>query len=116
MTTLLNGLITSLTETEKEMVAVERAHQFESIDSENWEGTEQVASDWPVEPSIEFIDVRLQYNKDDEYALNDISFKINPGEKVGVCGRTGSGKSSLFMALFRFLTCFMGCLHFRFTN
>ena len=101
VTGLLNGLITSFTETEKEMVSVERAYQFESIEPENWVGLEQVSSNWPNEPVIEFIDVVLQYKEDGINALNGISFKINAGEKIGVCGRTGSGKSSLFMALFR---------------
>ena len=101
MTGLLNGLITSFTETEKEMVSVERAHQFEKIESENWLGIEETPNGWPNEPLIEFINVSIQYNSEDDNALNGMSFRINPGEKIGICGRTGSGKSSLFMALFR---------------
>jgi len=101
VTGLLNGLITSFTETEKEMVSVERAHQFEKIESENWLGIEETPIGWPNEPLIEFINVSIQYNSEDDNALNGISFRINPGEKIGICGRTGSGKSSIFMALFR---------------
>jgi len=48
------------------MVAVERAHQFERIDSENWIGIEKKPENWPLQPSIEFINVSLQYNRDDE--------------------------------------------------
>ncbi len=101
VTGVLNGLITSFTETEKEMVSVERAHQFERIEPENWLGSEQVNENWPSQPSIEYTNVILQYKEDGIQALNDVSFKIEPGEKIGICGRTGSGKSSLFMALFR---------------
>jgi len=35
------------------------------------------------------------------YALNGVSFDIRPGEKIGIVGRTGAGKSSLFLALLR---------------
>jgi len=35
------------------------------------------------------------------YALNDVSFDVRPGEKIGIVGRTGAGKSSLFLALLR---------------
>ena len=89
ITGLLNGLISSFTETEKEMVSVERAHQFESIESEEWTGTENVDEDWPNSPSIEFIDVTLKYKEDGFSALNNVSFKVGPGEKIGICGRTG---------------------------
>lgn len=101
VTGLLNGLITSFTETEKEMVSVERAHQFQNLDTENWTGPETVADSWPERPSIEFINVDLRYLECAKHALENVTFRINPGEKIGICGRTGSGKSSLFMALFR---------------
>lgn len=83
------------------MVSVERAHQFESIEPENWTGLVQTETNWLSEPTIEYSDVVLQYKEDGVNALNGVSFKINSGEKIGICGRTGSGKSSLFMALFR---------------
>lgn len=58
--------------------------------------------DWPRRPEIEFSEVKLSYTGNlDSCALKGVSFKINAGEKIGICGRTGSGKSSLLMALFR---------------
>ena len=89
ITGLLNGLISSFTETEKEMVSVERAHQFEKLETENWEGIDTVQDDWPILPTIEFIDVTLKYTSDGNNALDKLSFSIKPGEKVGICGRTG---------------------------
>ncbi len=106
VTGLLNGLVGSFTETEKEMVSVERAHQFQHLDSENWTSPAAAQSvldsrTWPSLPTIEFTDVVLQYKEDGVRALDGVSFRVNAGEKIGICGRTGSGKSSLFTALFR---------------
>ena len=101
VTGLLNGLINTLTETEKEMVSVERTNQFQNIESENWYGTRKVDVNWPVKPIIEFNHVCLNYQPEAPNALDNLSFYINAGEKIGIVGRTGSGKSSLFMALFR---------------
>ncbi len=53
--------------------------------------------------SIEFRNVFLRYgsDKDKEPALKNLSLKIKGGLKVGICGRTGAGKSSILSVLFR---------------
>lgn len=48
-----------------------------------------------------FRNVCLRYRSQLPLALNNVSFDIHPGEKIGVVGRTGAGKSSLFLALLR---------------
>lgn len=45
--------------------------------------------------------LKFRYSPELPWVLNDVSFEIRPGEKVGIVGRTGSGKSSLIQALFR---------------
>ncbi|XP_071518290.1 LOW QUALITY PROTEIN: ATP-binding cassette sub-family C member 9 [Panulirus ornatus] len=56
---------------------------------------------WPLEGRVEFRDVTLTYDPSLEPVLTDLNFTISPGEKVGLCGRTGSGKSSLILSLYR---------------
>ncbi len=56
---------------------------------------------WPSEGKIEFSHVRMAYSPDVEPIFKDLSFVIEPGSKVGIVGRTGSGKSTLIMCLFR---------------
>lgn len=58
------------------------------------------------EYAIEFRDVTLSYdqNRRTKPALNKVSFKIKRGERVAICGRTGSGKSSILNTLFRLYT------------
>jgi ATP-binding cassette subfamily C (CFTR/MRP) protein 10 len=101
VTGLLNGLITTFTETEKEMISVERTHQFKNLDKENLKGSIRVNENWPIQGNIQFIDVCLRYSDGSKYALDDVNLSIIGGEKIGIVGRTGSGKSSLFTSLFR---------------
>ncbi|KAK3065240.1 Transporter of the ATP-binding cassette (ABC), partial [Teratosphaeriaceae sp. CCFEE 6253] len=61
------------------------------------------AADWPSKGSVEFVGYSTRYRSDFDFVLKRITFKILPGEKVGVVGRTGAGKSSLALALFRAL-------------
>ncbi|KAL4426784.1 hypothetical protein ABPG74_006581 [Tetrahymena malaccensis] len=56
---------------------------------------------FPQEGKVEFINVRMRYRKGQDPILNQLSFTINPGMRVGCVGRTGAGKSSLIAALFR---------------
>lgn len=53
-------------------------------------------------PLIEFKNVSFAYNSSNEYAINDISFKIKPGQTVGIIGGTGSGKTTLINLIPRF--------------
>jgi len=59
--------------------------------------------DWPSKGVVEFVGYSTRYKKELDLVLKDLRFKINPCEKVGVVGRTGAGKSSLALALFRAL-------------
>ena len=50
---------------------------------------------------IKFVNVDLRYRPNTELALRGISFEVKPGQKVGIVGRTGAGKSTLCTALTR---------------
>ncbi|KAH8921178.1 P-loop containing nucleoside triphosphate hydrolase protein [Atractiella rhizophila] len=56
---------------------------------------------WPETGSLSFKDVRMIYRRGLPEVLHRVSFEVKAGEKIGICGRTGSGKTSLLMALFR---------------
>ena len=56
---------------------------------------------WPMKGALSFHRVVLQYRPSLPNALDGVSFETEPGEKIGIVGRTGSGKSSLFLTLFR---------------
>ncbi|KAJ2611277.1 ATP-binding cassette glutathione S-conjugate transporter ycf1 [Coemansia sp. RSA 1365] len=57
--------------------------------------------DWPSHGRIEFCNFSMRYRDDMPLALKNINLTINPGEKIGIVGRTGAGKSTLAKALFR---------------
>ncbi|NXQ88312.1 MRP7 protein, partial [Nyctibius grandis] len=104
VTNLLSGLISSFTLTESMMVSVERTEEYTTdIPTEPQDKLVQVAADWPSQGLVEFQRVVLAYRAGLPNALDGVSFTIYPGEKVGIVGRTGSGKSTLFLALFRML-------------
>ncbi|KAJ2143697.1 Multidrug resistance-associated protein 1 [Coemansia sp. RSA 678] len=67
---------------------------------------------WPQHGKIEFRDFSMRYRDDLGVALDNINLVINPGEKIGVVGRTGAGKSSLAKVLFRLVnTGISGSIH-----
>jgi len=56
---------------------------------------------WPAEGTLELQDVHVRYQPGLPPVLRGLNLKVQAGERVGVCGRTGSGKSTLFLACFR---------------
>ncbi|CAG9989646.1 unnamed protein product [Clonostachys byssicola] len=64
--------------------------------------TQQPPSDWPSQGAITFDKVSAGYT-DSEHVIKDLTLSIKPGQKIGICGRTGSGKSSLVSCLFRMI-------------
>ncbi|XP_057699514.1 ATP-binding cassette sub-family C member 10 isoform X2 [Corythoichthys intestinalis] len=102
ITALLSGLISSFTQTEMQLVSVERAHEYSSqLPEEPQQQNPQLGLSWPQHGIVEFRHVVLAYREGLPNALDGVSFIVRAGEKVGIVGRTGSGKSSLFAALFR---------------
>lgn len=102
LTSVLGSLINSMTETEKEMVSVERVNEYIHISKEE-ERTLNVKLPftWPSTGVVQFNNVQLKYRSHMGLALRGVSFETLPCEKIGVVGRTGAGKSSLLVSLFR---------------
>ncbi|TVU00075.1 hypothetical protein EJB05_54519, partial [Eragrostis curvula] len=88
---------------ENDMVAVERVNQFSTLPSEgSWKIEDHLPpTDWPAHGDIDINDLKVRYRPNTPLILKGINLSINGGEKIGVVGRTGSGKSTLIQALFR---------------
>ncbi|GJN87677.1 hypothetical protein Rhopal_000632-T1 [Rhodotorula paludigena] len=104
-TQTLNWIVRSATEVETNIVSVERVQEYIHLPSEApLEVPEhKPAGDWPQRGTIRFDHVKARYRKELDLVLRDVNFEIKAGEKVGVCGRTGAGKSSLTMVLYRII-------------
>uniref|UniRef100_A0A1A8RGJ1 ATP-binding cassette, sub-family C (CFTR/MRP), member 10 n=1 Tax=Nothobranchius rachovii TaxID=451742 RepID=A0A1A8RGJ1_9TELE len=102
ITMLLSGLIFSFTQTEMQLVSVERSEEYATgLPNEPQHQNTQVSPAWPERGLLEFCGVDLAYREGLPNALEGVSLVVQPGEKIGIVGRTGSGKSTMFLALFR---------------
>jgi ABC-type multidrug transport system fused ATPase/permease subunit len=86
-----------------QIISVERVNQYMHIESEAAEIIEEnrPAPDWPQVGNVELRDLKIRYRKDAPLVLHGITCKFKGGDKIGIVGRTGSGKTTLIGALFR---------------
>eukprot|EP00698_Gefionella_okellyi_P006037 TRINITY_DN1547_c0_g1_i4.p1 TRINITY_DN1547_c0_g1~~TRINITY_DN1547_c0_g1_i4.p1 ORF type:complete len:1227 (+),score=297.00 TRINITY_DN1547_c0_g1_i4:50-3682(+) len=99
----LNRLATQIADVETKMNSIERIEEYVDMPHEPVEhilATFPTAA-WPSKGKIEFDNVSMRYREGLPLVLHNVSLQINPGEKVGVVGRTGAGKSSVMLLLFR---------------
>uniref|UniRef100_A0A8C7QX01 ABC-type glutathione-S-conjugate transporter n=1 Tax=Oncorhynchus mykiss TaxID=8022 RepID=A0A8C7QX01_ONCMY len=113
VTGILSWIVRSWTDVENNIVSVERVKEYADTAKEAvWtvEGSSLPLA-WPQTGTIEFQDYGLQYRKGLDWALKGITLKIQEKEKVGIVGRTGAGKSSLALGIFRILEAAKGAIY-----
>ncbi|KAI5284613.1 hypothetical protein KEM52_002825 [Ascosphaera acerosa] len=95
---------------ELDMNSVERLREYTDLPTETEEGAHAPAA-WPSEGRLEVHDLHAAYAADLPEVLKGLSFTVEKNQRVGVVGRTGAGKSSLTLALFRFIQYRAGAVH-----
>ncbi|KAL1498078.1 hypothetical protein ABEB36_008934 [Hypothenemus hampei] len=104
ITQTLSWLVRMTSEVETNIVAIERIKEYAEVEQEApWELTNTVISkSWPETGAVTFKDFSVRYRPGLDLVLQRLNFSVNGSEKVGIVGRTGAGKSSLTLALFRY--------------
>ncbi|KAG0259962.1 hypothetical protein BG011_002238 [Mortierella polycephala] len=110
ITQTLNWMVRQYTEVETNIVAVERLQEYVDLKPEAPEiiDDHRPPMDWPAQGSLDFVDYETRYRPGLELILKGVNCSIRPHEKIGICGRTGAGKSSLTLSLFRIIEAVKG--------
>ena len=105
-------LVRAAADVENNIVAVERIKEYTHTSSEaEWESDEPPAEGWPEQGQLTFADYGMRYREGLQLAVKGLDCHINGGEKVGIVGRTGAGKSSITVALFRMVEAAAGSIY-----
>ncbi|XP_045840743.1 ATP-binding cassette sub-family C member 3 isoform X4 [Meles meles] len=105
ITLTLNWMIRMMSDLEANIVAVERVKEYSKTETEApWvvDGS-RPPTGWPPKGEVEFCNYSVRYRPGLELVLKNLSLRVRGGEKVGIVGRTGAGKSSMTLCLFRIL-------------
>ena len=103
----LNWMLIQYSNLEMDAVALERIMEYmDGPEEAEWDSPlmdSQLPKGWPNQGDIIFEDYQARYREELDLVLNHMNMNIKDGEKIGICGRTGAGKSSLTLALFRII-------------
>ncbi|XP_019701146.1 multidrug resistance-associated protein 1 isoform X1 [Harpegnathos saltator] len=105
ITQTLNWLVRMTSDVETNIVAVERIKEYgETTQEASWKNSEYTPpKEWPSNGRVDFRNFKVRYREGLDLVLHGISFSVLGSEKIGIVGRTGAGKSSLTLALFRII-------------
>uniref|UniRef100_A0A8C6XH06 ABC-type glutathione-S-conjugate transporter n=1 Tax=Naja naja TaxID=35670 RepID=A0A8C6XH06_NAJNA len=105
VTMSLNWMVRMTSDLESNIVAVERVKEYSENETEApWIiEDKRPPGEWPTKGEVVFKKYSVRYRKGLDLVLKDLSLGVNGGEKVGIVGRTGAGKSSMTLCLFRIL-------------
>jgi ATP-binding cassette subfamily C (CFTR/MRP) protein 1 len=103
VTQALNWVVRMTADRETAIVAVERLSEYigQTSEAPRWKPQDDPPASWPLEGGIEFDKVQLRYRPGLPLVLDGMCLTVKPHEKVGICGRTGAGKSSILNVLLR---------------
>lgn len=99
----LSFLVSMTAEVETNIVAIERVNEYTNRKQEAPWKTVNVDPTWPKMGVVQFENFQVRYRKGLDLVLKGINFSVKSQEKIGIVGRTGAGKSSLTLALFRII-------------
>ncbi|KAF9518525.1 hypothetical protein BS47DRAFT_1388932 [Hydnum rufescens UP504] len=99
----LNWVIRSASDVEQNIVSVERVLNYVEVEPEAPAEIPEMkpSGDWPHGGAIRLENFCMRYRPELDLILQDITLDVSPGERLGICGRTGAGKSSLILGLLR---------------
>ncbi|XP_034083351.1 canalicular multispecific organic anion transporter 2 isoform X2 [Gymnodraco acuticeps] len=105
VTMSLNWMVRMTSDLESNIVAVERVKEYSETKTEApWEiEDKKPPADWPMKGNVEFHDYSVRYREGLDLVLKNLTLSVKGGEKIGIVGRTGAGKSSMTLCLFRLL-------------
>ncbi|XP_019508083.1 PREDICTED: ATP-binding cassette sub-family C member 8 isoform X1 [Hipposideros armiger] len=107
----LNWMVRNLADMEIQLGAVKRIHGLLKTEAESYEGLLEpslIPKNWPDQGKIQIQNLSVRYDSSLKPVLKHVNALISPGQKIGICGRTGSGKSSFSLAFFRMVDTFEG--------
>ncbi|KAF9941981.1 hypothetical protein BGZ65_012859, partial [Modicella reniformis] len=110
VTQTLNWMVRQYTEIESNIVSVERLQEYIDLTPEAPGVIEnhRPPQEWPADGQVDFVDYQTRYRPGLDLVLRGLNCSIKPHEKIGICGRTGAGKSSLTLSLFRIIEAVLG--------
>ncbi|KAG0054479.1 hypothetical protein BGZ83_011166 [Gryganskiella cystojenkinii] len=100
----VTSLVRILCDLQNHLVSVERVVEYTNLKTEAPAHTHvRLPPNWPNHGHVRFLNYSTRYREGLDLVIKNVSIDIQPAEKVGIVGRTGAGKSSLTLALFRII-------------